>query len=60
MVESAKRNGLIPFEYLKYVLEVMPTMKLSEENIDKLLPWSKELPDYVKTSCASIDFEEEK
>lgn len=60
VVESAKLNGLIPFEYLKYVLEVMPTMKLSDENIDGLLPWSKELPSYVKTPCTSMNFVEEK
>ena len=60
IVESAKLNGLIPFEYLKYLLEVMPTMKLNEENLDKILPWSKELPNHVKTPCNSVDFTEEK
>ena len=60
IVESAKLNGLIPFEYLKYILEIMPTMRLNEENIDRLLPWSKELPIDVKTPCNHVDFEEEK
>lgn len=60
IVESAKLNGLIPFEYLKYILEIMPTMKLSEENIDRLLPWSKELPSHIKTPSNNVDFEEEK
>lgn len=60
VVESAKLNGLIPFEYLKYVLEVMPTMKLSKEKIDSLLPWSKELPSHIKTPSKNVDFEEEK
>ena len=60
IVESAKLNGLIPFEYLKYLLEVMPTMKLNEENLDKILPWAKELPNHVKTPCGRIDFVEEK
>ena len=60
IVESAKLNGLIPFEYLKYILEIMPTMKLNEENLDKILPWSQELPSYIKTPCNSMDIVEEK
>ena len=37
IVESAKANGLAPFDYLCYLLEQLPT---NPENIDYLLPWN--------------------
>jgi len=37
IVETAKANGLIPFDYLRYLLEQLPT---NPENIDYLLPWN--------------------
>lgn len=37
LIETAKANGLIPFDYLRYVLEQLPT---HPENIDYLLPWN--------------------
>lgn len=44
IVETAKENGLIPFEYIKFLLETVPSMEITSENIDQLLPWSKSLP----------------
>lgn len=46
IAETAKANGLIPFEYFKYVLEQMPQhQKLDDlDYIDDLLPWSDKLP----------------
>jgi len=45
IIETAKENNLIPFEYLRYLLEKLPNMKvINGETIDKLLPWSKDLP----------------
>lgn len=45
IIETAKENKLIPFEYLKYLFEKMPNIEvLSTEELNKLLPWSKELP----------------
>jgi len=37
LVETAKANGLIPFDYLRYLLEQLP---MNPENIDYLLPWN--------------------
>jgi len=37
LVETAKANGLIPFDYLQYLLEQLPT---NPENIDYLMPWN--------------------
>ena len=38
LVETAKANGLSPYEYLQFVFETLPT--LGEDNeLDTLLPW---------------------
>lgn len=43
VVETAKENGLIPFEYLRYLFERLPN--LGAGGLDELLPWSDSLPD---------------
>jgi len=43
IVETAKENGLIPFEYLRYLFERLPN--LDDGDLDELLPWSDSLPD---------------
>jgi len=40
LIETAKANGLIPFDYLKCLLEQLPGQP---ENIDYLLPWNIEV-----------------
>ena len=42
IIETAKENGLKPFEYLKYLFETMPNV--SKETFSALLPWSETLP----------------
>ena len=37
MVETAKANGLIPFEYIQYCLEQLAT---KPDELDYLLPWN--------------------
>ena len=46
IMETAKENGLKPYEYIKYLLEKLPTAKTSE--LEKFLPWSESLPDYCR------------
>jgi len=46
IVETAKENGLVPFQYLCYLFERMPN--LGSSSLDELLPWSDSLPDYCK------------
>jgi CheY-like chemotaxis protein len=46
IVETAKENGLIPFEYLTYLFERLPN--LGDDDIDDLLPWSDKLPSICK------------
>ncbi|HHY95025.1 MAG TPA: IS66 family transposase [Firmicutes bacterium] len=43
IVETAKENGLIPFEYLRYLFERLPN--LGGGDLDDLVPWSESLPD---------------
>lgn len=42
IVETAQENGLIPFEYLRYLFERLPN--LGNGDLDELLPWSPSLP----------------
>jgi hypothetical protein len=46
IVETAKANDLIPFEYLTYLFEQLPN--LGNRDLDELLPWSDSLPDSCK------------
>lgn len=46
IVETAKENGLIPFDYLSYLFEQLPNR--SKDNLDELLPWSPSLPDHCR------------
>ncbi len=42
LIETAKVNGLIPFDYLKTLLEELPRQP---DNIDQLLPWNIKTPE---------------
>jgi transposase len=57
IVETAKENHLNPREYIKHILEVMPSAKTSA--LESLLPWSDCIPDYcrvpVKASITKPD-----
>ncbi|MFM1540673.1 IS66 family transposase [Helcococcus ovis] len=45
IVETAKANGLIPKEYIEYVLmQLSEAEELDNQVLEKVLPWSKELP----------------
>jgi transposase len=43
IIETAKENGLRPFQYLQYLLETLPNTTTS--GLEALLPWSDSLPD---------------
>ena len=46
IVISAKENGLLPIEYLNYLLDQIRRIDLTDtEAIDRLLPWSEQIPD---------------
>ena len=42
LVETARENDLSPYQYIKYLLEKLPTTTTKE--LDTLLPWSDSLP----------------
>jgi hypothetical protein len=49
IIETAKANGLIPFEYLQYLLQTLPNIDVTDtREVDKLMPWSESLPECVK------------
>lgn len=53
VVETAKENGLIPFEYLRYLFERLPNLGApafgGSPDLEDLLPWSASLPDTCRT-----------
>jgi transposase len=46
VIETAKENGLNPFQYLKYLFEQLPQLPdlKDTEALDPFLPWSSALP----------------
>jgi hypothetical protein len=45
LVETAKENGLNPFEYLKYLFDKLPNIDIKDINaLDEFMPWSEALP----------------
>ena len=53
IIETAKENGLHPFQYMKFLLETLPNMNTSD-NIDNLLPWSDSLPDWCRSNTRPL------
>ncbi|MFC7372284.1 transposase, partial [Fictibacillus iocasae] len=47
LLETAKENNLNIFEYFIHVFETMPNTEMTSNQLEKLMPWSTELP----TSC---------
>jgi len=43
IIETAKENGLHPYQYVKFLLETLPNSKTDQ--LEALLPWSPSLPD---------------
>jgi transposase len=56
MAETAKANDLKPYAYFEYILQVLPQHRDDPEDqrrqfiIDNLLPWSPNLPEYIRKS----------
>ena len=45
LIETAKANGLTPFDYLHHLLEELPT---TSQGIEQLLPWNVDLSKNIK------------
>jgi len=48
IVETAKENGLIPYEYLRFLLLNLPSVTLGK--IDSLLPWGSLAQEHCKAA----------
>ncbi len=54
IIETAKANNLVAFNYLTYLFEQLPNIELENyEELDALLPWSNQLPDYLRPKTES-------
>ncbi|WP_407272378.1 IS66 family transposase [Radiobacillus sp. PE A8.2] len=50
IIQTAKENGLHPFEYLKYLFEQLPNIDTKNiEAVDHLLPWSSTIPEHCQS-----------
>jgi hypothetical protein len=51
IIETAKENGLNPFQYLIYLFEKLPNLDPQDKNaLDQLLPWSASLPSFCRVN----------
>ncbi len=52
IVETAKANGLNPYEYLKFLFEQLPQLPNihDKEALGRLAPWSATLPDHCRVA----------
>ncbi len=49
IIETAKANNLLPFQYLIYLFETLPNIDLTDfDELDACLPWSEKLPSRVR------------
>jgi len=46
LIETAKANGLKPFQYLDYLFSLSPSSATAD--IDALLPWGSSVPEYCR------------
>jgi transposase len=47
IIESAKENGLKPYDYIEYLLEELPNA--STKDLDKYMPWSDSIPEQCRS-----------
>ena len=48
IAETALSNGLNVFKYIRYILEKRPNEEMSDNNLEKLLPWNEEVFELCK------------
>ena len=58
IVETAKENHLNPREYIRHLLETLPTAKTSD--LESLLPWSESIPDCCRVPIKASNVKPEK
>lgn len=52
LIETAKLNGIIPYEYLKYLFTYLPNtdFRRQPELLEDFLPWSEK----IKSHCRKL------
>ena len=53
LIETAKENGLNPFEYLTYIFKLAPNLT-AVDSAEQLLPWHSELPESVQVPKKAV------
>lgn len=51
LIETAKANNINPLNYLEYLLEIRPSSKMSDDELELLCPWNQE----VQAKCNNND-----
>lgn len=58
-MNTAIANGLSPLRYVEWLLEEMPRMRRRDlgvgEAMERLMPWSPEIPDSVRAGRPAAD-----
>lgn len=55
MVEMAKINGVNVYHYLTYLLEKLPYINLTDEELEKLVPWNESVKAEIVFRSAKIE-----
>lgn len=55
LLKSSEFNGLNPEDYLQYVIDILPTIKQSDENLNNYLPWSEGIKERIGIHKNKID-----
>jgi hypothetical protein len=50
LIETAKANGVDPYRYIRFVLSARPSDKMSDEEIETLMPWDKNVIQKLSTT----------
>ena len=58
IIETAKENGLNPFQYVKFLLEMLPSANYSD--LESLLPWGDKVPDYCRVPVKESNIKPER
>ena len=56
IVEMAKLHGISQYRYLEYLLENRPSANMTDEELDKLVPWNEDVQK-VCCKCENSDME---
>lgn len=53
IIETAKANNLLPFQYLTHLFEMLPNINLTDSSaLEACLPWSDSLPESVRKNIS--------